>query len=114
MTEYLNKRRRPLLGNGKINTLYVIKEESHCFFDLLCKAWTYFYEHIVQKEEFSITCYMRGTYTWQRPSLSRRDKLIFSSERMLHKDYDRKGSVDKKVSGRDPQGGLAPRRTDWR
>jgi hypothetical protein len=23
---------------------------------------------------------------------------------MLHKDYDRKGSVEKKISGRDPQG----------
>jgi hypothetical protein len=28
----------------------------------------------------------------------------FSSERMLHKDYDRKGSVEKKISGYDPQG----------
>jgi hypothetical protein len=33
-----------------------------------------------------------------------RDKPIFSSERMLHKDYYRKGSVEKKISGRESQG----------
>jgi hypothetical protein len=31
-------------------------------------------------------------------------RLILFSERMLHKDYDRKGSVAKEISGRDPQG----------
>jgi hypothetical protein len=29
---------------------------------------------------------------------------MISSERMLHKDYDRKGSVENEISGRDPQG----------
>jgi hypothetical protein len=33
-----------------------------------------------------------------------RDKLIFSSEKMLHKDLDRKGSVEKKNPGRGSQG----------
>jgi hypothetical protein len=43
-------------------------------------------------------------YTWQRPSIFIRDKPILSSERMLHKDYDRKGSVAKrKDAGREPQ-----------
>jgi hypothetical protein len=32
----------------------------------------------------------------ERPSMFIRDKPIFSSERMLHKDYYRKGSVEKK------------------
>jgi hypothetical protein len=32
----------------------------------------------------------------ERPCLYIRDKPIFSSERMLHKDYDRKDSVEKK------------------
>jgi hypothetical protein len=32
---------------------------------------------------------------------------IFSSEKMLHKDYYRKSSVGKKISGRGPQ-------EDWR
>jgi hypothetical protein len=41
--------------------------------------------YIVQKEEFSITCFMCDMY---RP--------ILSSERMLHKDYDREVSVVKK------------------
>jgi hypothetical protein len=35
-------------------------------------------------------------YTWQRPSIFIRDTPIFSSERMLRKDYDRKGSAAKK------------------
>jgi hypothetical protein len=34
-----------------------------------------------------------------------RDKPVLSSERILRKDYNRKGSVvNKKISGRDPQG----------
>jgi hypothetical protein len=37
------------------------------------------------------------------PSTFIRDKPIFSSERMLHEDYYRKGSVQK-ISGRVPQG----------
>jgi hypothetical protein len=32
----------------------------------------------------------------ERPSVFIRDKPIFCSERMLHKDYDRKGSVEEK------------------
>jgi hypothetical protein len=39
----------------------------------------------------------------ERPSLFIRDKRIFSSERMLHKDYYRKGSVEKEISGRMSQ-----------
>jgi hypothetical protein len=35
-------------------------------------------------------------YTDERPSIFIRDKSIFSSERMLHKDYYRKSSVGKK------------------
>jgi hypothetical protein len=35
---------------------------------------------------------MYDTYTWQKRSLFIRDKPIFSLERMLHKDYDRKCS----------------------
>jgi hypothetical protein len=43
-----------------------------------------------------------------------RDNPIFSSEKMLHKNYYRKSSVEKKISGRGSQKGLMPRRTDWR
>jgi hypothetical protein len=39
----------------------------------------------------------------EKPSIFIRDKPIFSSERMLHKDYDRKGSV-KKNSVRESTG----------
>jgi hypothetical protein len=49
--------------------------------------------YIVQKEEFSITCAIR-TFD-ERQSIFIRDKPIFPSERMLHKGYDRKGSVEK-------------------
>jgi hypothetical protein len=59
--------------------------------------------YIVQKEEFSMKSCVCDTNTWQRSSLLIRDKPILSSEMMLDKDYDSKGSVAKK-SGRDPQG----------
>jgi hypothetical protein len=49
---------------------------------------------VVQTEEFSITCYMCDTYTWQRPGIFIRGKPIFWSERLLQKAYDRKRSVD--------------------
>jgi hypothetical protein len=38
-----------------------------------------------------------------RPNIFIRDKVIFSSERMLHKDYSHKGSVAK-ISGREFEG----------
>jgi hypothetical protein len=45
----------------------------------------------VQKKEFSITCYMYDTYTFDvGPSIFLKDKPVFLSERMLHNDYDRK------------------------
>jgi hypothetical protein len=40
----------------------------------------------------------------ERPSIFIRDKLIFSSERMLHKDYYRKSSVAEKIAGPEAQG----------
>jgi hypothetical protein len=46
-------------------------------------------------------------YTSQRQSLFIRDNPILSSEKVLHKDYDRKGSVvqkKKKESGCELQG----------
>jgi hypothetical protein len=42
------------------------------------------------------TC-MYDTNTWQRPSIFIRDKPNFSSQRLLHKDYGRKGSVEKSL-----------------
>jgi hypothetical protein len=41
-------------------------------------------------------CYMCDTYTWQRKIIFIRDKPTLSSKRVLHKNYDRKGSVAKK------------------
>jgi hypothetical protein len=46
---------------------------------------------------------MCDTYTSRKPSIFIEDKLIFSSERMLRKDNDRKCSVEKNVSGRETQ-----------
>jgi hypothetical protein len=57
----------------------------------------------VRKEEFSITCYTCDTLD-VRPSVFIKDKPIFSSVRMLHKDYYRKDSVVKKVSCHESQG----------
>jgi hypothetical protein len=52
--------------------------------------------NIVENEDFSITCYTCDTYTRQRPRLLMKDKPILSSERLLHKNYDRKNSAEKK------------------
>jgi hypothetical protein len=41
-------------------------------------------------------------YTWWKTKHIHKRKPIFSSERMLHKDYYRKGSVEK-ISGRGSQ-----------
>jgi hypothetical protein len=49
---------------------------------------------LVKKEEFSITC-AKCTLA-DRSSIFIREKPILRSERMLHKDYYRKGSVEKK------------------
>jgi hypothetical protein len=40
----------------------------------------------------------------ERPSIYIRDKPIFSSERVLHKDYNHNGSVEKNIYGRESQG----------
>jgi hypothetical protein len=47
-------------------------------------------------------------YTWQKSSIFIRVKPIFSSERILHKNYYRKGSVEKGISGRESQGAWRP------
>jgi hypothetical protein len=57
-------------------------------------------------------CCMCDTYAWQRPSLFIRDKPILSSEKMLHTDYDSKGSVANENLWSWYLRGLAPRRTD--
>jgi hypothetical protein len=50
---------------------------------------------VVQKEEFSITCYMGEHTLGERLSVSIRDKLILSSGKMLKKDHYRRSSVGK-------------------
>jgi hypothetical protein len=49
----------------------------------------------------------------ERSSIFLRDKLIFSSERILHKDYYRKSSVEKKILVVDLKG-LDAKTNDWR
>jgi hypothetical protein len=41
---------------------------------------------------------------WRGPAAIINDRPVLSSERRLHKDYDTKGSDEKILSGRDPQG----------
>jgi hypothetical protein len=52
--------------------------------------------YIVHMEEFSVDAICAKCTLGDRPSIFIRDKTIFSSERMLHKDYYRKGPVEKK------------------
>jgi hypothetical protein len=48
--------------------------------------------YTVEKKEFSITCYMCDKYT----PIHKRQTHLLVRERALHKDYDRKGSFEKK------------------
>jgi hypothetical protein len=61
------------------------------------------------KEEFS----SESAVLDERPSIFIRDKSIFSSERLLHKDYYRRSSAEKNVWSWVSRG-LTPRRNDWR
>jgi hypothetical protein len=47
---------------------------------------------------------MCDIYAWERRSFFIRGNPILSSEKMLHKDYDCKGSVAKKISACERQG----------
>jgi hypothetical protein len=93
-------------------TYWLTDRQSQCDFDfdsgMVCFAKPILrvdlYTYIVENQEFSVTCYMCDTYTWQRLSIFIREKPILSLERMLRKDYDRKGSVKKKICGRDRGG----------
>jgi hypothetical protein len=40
---------------------------------------------------------------WRGPAAIVNDRFILSSERMLHKDYNRKGLVEKTITGRESQ-----------
>jgi hypothetical protein len=51
----------------------------------------------VRKEELSITCYMCDMYTWRKAKhIHKRQTHPLWREMMLRKDYDYKGSVEKK------------------
>jgi hypothetical protein len=51
---------------------------------------------VVQKEEFPEHAICAKCTLGGRPSIFIRDKAIISSERMLHKDYNRKSSIEKR------------------
>jgi hypothetical protein len=67
-------------------------------YDLLCRAWNDRGKaYSAQERIFSNMLLIR----YERLSIFIRDKSIFSSERMLRKGYDCKGSAAKINSGRD-------------
>jgi hypothetical protein len=41
---------------------------------------------------------------WRGPAVIVNDRPIFSSERMLYRDYDRRSSTEENNSGRESQG----------
>jgi hypothetical protein len=53
---------------------------------------------IVQKEKFSVASYTCYTYARRKAKHIHKSETIFSSERMLYKDYDRRGSVEKFIN----------------
>jgi hypothetical protein len=87
---------RPLLRNGSINSGRLgnacniharnnIRTVFSMWFVPRCLVWS-----LVRSDEM--------------PNIFMRDKPIFSAERMLHKDYYRRSSTEKKISGRESQG----------
>jgi hypothetical protein len=59
--------------------------------------------YTVYEREHSITRSTCDTYTWQTPNIFIRDKPTSASGRVLHKEYNRKYSLEKN-SGRESQG----------
>jgi hypothetical protein len=57
-------------------------------------------------EDLHTMCYTRmcDTYNWQRPSIFTRDKLVLLWDKMSHKDYYRKDSIERRNSGIGPLG----------
>jgi hypothetical protein len=66
--------------------------------DLVCKACT---DRVLV---YSVKARIPKYTLDEKPSIFIRDKPIFSSEKMLHKDYYRKSSVGKKIFALGPQG----------
>jgi hypothetical protein len=58
---------------------------------------------LVRAVVFNNMLYVRYVHS-TRPSIFIRDELILSSERIFHKEYDLKGYVERRISGRDLQG----------
>jgi hypothetical protein len=52
-----------------------------------------------------------GWQRWRGPAAIINDRSILSSERMLHKDYKRRCSVENKIIGRESQGIVA--KSNW-
>jgi hypothetical protein len=66
-------------------------------------------ERSLEFETVKYCCESQGTRTgdwmrWRGPAAIVNDRLILSSERMLHKDYDQRCSIEKKNSLRESQG----------
>jgi hypothetical protein len=61
--------------------------------DLLCKACTD--RGLVYSAKGRIVSNSEIRTLYERPSIFIKDEPVLSSERMLHKKYDRKGSVEK-------------------
>jgi hypothetical protein len=59
-------------------------------------------QYIVHNAEFPVICYTTNTLDKDQ-AYPRETKPILSSDRMLRKGYERKGSATKK-NGREPQG----------
>jgi hypothetical protein len=111
------KRKQSLLGNGPVNTLATIEETQEVVISMRSMPMLHNKEQrqarVTQTEEFSITCYMYKMYIWWKPSILIRDKPIFSSERMLHKDYYFRDQLEKENLWSWVSRNLTPRWTDW-
>jgi hypothetical protein len=92
----------------KLTTVQMIRQPLQhkiCKIGMICSATPVLTEDlcVVQEQNFfNNMLYMRNVHLTKGQALT--DKSIFSSERMLRKDYYHKGSVEEKISGRGSQG----------
>jgi hypothetical protein len=68
--------------------------------------WDLESETVKYGHEFRVTRTLE-LLRWRGPAAVLNERLILLSEKMLHEDYDRKCSVERKIAGHDSQGLVA-------
>jgi hypothetical protein len=75
-----------------LEAVFVIRSEA-----ISCDLPSSVQFHSAKGRNFNNMLYVRYVHLTKKPSIFIKVKPIFSSERMLRKDYDRKSSVEKET-----------------